>query len=156
MPVQLPFRFGRLDYSTAQAYNARTIVVQDDVLFVIKNGANKAILPNRHPSSAAVQLVPLTSIVLDFGQRLVDYQTERLLSIIKALQEGKDLLPISVIAGQGGLYALQNGYHRFIACVLLGFSSIPIDQPPMQQEIQVLPQPVAAKKYVPPHLRGKQ
>jgi hypothetical protein len=129
MPQQIPFRFGRLDYSGAPAFNARTVTIQDPEVQLALGGAGGMILPPSYPAQpAAVQNVALSSIVLDFGQRLVDYDKDRLRSIISALKSGTPLPPLSVNANADGTYSLLNGYHRFLACALLGFTLIPIDK----------------------------
>ena len=144
MPMNIPFRNGRLDSSGAPSFRSRTIVIRDDVLALALDGAANAILPASYPSAGAVQTVPLTSIVLDFDQRLVDYDHGRLMSIIRGIQQGVNLPPLSVTAQPGGTYDLQNGYHRFLACAILGFSTIPIDQAAAPAVVAV---PVA--KWVP-------
>jgi hypothetical protein len=152
MPVELPFRNGRLDSSPAPALSRRTVTIADGIVLLAMNGSLGALLPSSYPCAAAAQTVPLTSIVLDFSARLVDYDPARLISIIRALQAGTNLPPLSVTARADGLYDLENGYHRFLACALLGFASIPIDQPPpVQQSVSSVP----VKKYIPPHLRKK-
>lgn len=153
MPRQIPFRNGRLDYSGAPAFNSRTITIQDNVLMVAFNGAVGALLPSSYPSPNAVQTVPITSIITDFSQRIVDYDTQRLISIIQGIQSGVNLPPLSVFAQQNGTYTLQNGYHRLLACALLGFQSVPVDQPPAQQQVVAVP---VMGKYIPPHLRQKK
>jgi hypothetical protein len=49
-------------------------------------------------------------------------------NIITALKSGAPLPPLSVIANPNDTYQLHNGHHRFLACALIGFSLIPIDQ----------------------------
>lgn len=149
MPMQIPFRNGRLDYSGAPAYNSRTVTIEDDVLDLAFVGAVGAILPASFASSNAIQFVPLTSIVLDFSQRLRDYNSDRLLRIIVGIQEGVDLPPLSVIARDDATYNLENGYHRFLACAILGFHSIPIDQAAFQPVAVAIP----VARYIPRHLR---
>jgi len=141
MPRTIRFRFGRLDYSGLPAYQSRDITIEDDVLDFALGGARMMIMPASYTAQPpGVQTVELTSIVLDFNARLVDYDKSRLMSIIRALKSGTPLPPLSVEARQGGLYKLENGYHRFLACALLGFSSIPIDQPPASASV---PSPIA-------------
>lgn len=113
--------------------------------------AHATILPPSYTAQpVAIQTVPLTAIVLDFNQRLVDYDTNRLRSIIAALRSGTPLPPLSVNANPGGTYNLVNGYHRFLACALIGFNSIPIDQAAL-----AMPPPIVGAKYIPRHLRNK-
>jgi len=131
MTLQIPFIKGRLDYSGLDACNLRTIIIKDDVIQLAQGGSAYAKLPSSYPSPKAVQTVSLTSIVLDFTERLVDYKDDRLKSIINALKKGVDLPPLSVEVKPNGTYELQNGYHRFLACALLGFISIPVDKPPL-------------------------
>jgi hypothetical protein len=68
------------------------------------------------------------------------------------LQTGVDLPPVSVVAKPNGTYELQNGYHRFLACALVGFASIPVDQ--LAAQPQVVAPPVS--KYVPPQMRNRK
>lgn len=148
MPEKIHFRNGILDNSGAPAHQTHTVEITDHIMIIAMIGARNAILPPSYPSSAAVQVVPMTSIILDFSIRTHDYDGARLISIIKGIQEGVDLPPLSVTPTRNGLYELNNGYHRFIACALLGFTSIPIDQ----LAPQAVPQP-AVPRYIPPHLR---
>ncbi|EPF5461997.1 TPA: hypothetical protein ACKPW6_000123 [Pseudomonas aeruginosa] len=79
--------------------------------------------------SKAVQRVPLTSVVLDFSVRAQAYDKGRLSSVIVAFLQRVDLDPLSVsYSDRSGEYKLENGYHRFIASVLFGFPTVPIDK----------------------------
>jgi hypothetical protein len=91
-------------------------------------------------STHEVKLVSLTDIVIDGEGRLVAFDKERLKSVIKAIKEWVALPPVSVTRCLRG-YKLENGFHRFYACVIIGVSSIPID---MEKQ---------KAKYVPPALR---
>jgi hypothetical protein len=152
MDKVLPFRFGRLDYSGLPAFKSRNIRIHDDEVRLALGDAVSTILPASYPAAPpAAQTVELTSVVLDFDQRLVDYDKTRLRSIISALKTGAKLPPLSVTANPDGTYSLENGYHRFLACALVGFSSIPIDK------ARAAPQAVAAPvaKWRPKRREGK-
>jgi hypothetical protein len=156
MPIVIPFRNGRLDYRGAPD---RNITIRDAEVTLALDGAARMLVPESYIADpAAVRTVELASIVLDFGQRMVDYDTNRLRSIITALQSGTRLPPLSVTANPNGTYRLENGYHRFLACALLGFTKVPIDQAAPQLVAAPVPVPNAAPvaKWVSPSITKKR
>lgn len=150
MLTNIPFRNGRLDFSNGPAHNSRTIVISNHIAQQAGNGSINAILPASYPCPQARRVVPLTSLVLDFGQRLRDYDPARLSSIVRALMQGVALPPLSVEARDNGTYIVRNGYHRFLACAMMGFQSITIDQP----GTEAVAQPVKKAAYIPPGKRA--
>ena len=91
-------------------------------------------------STHEVKLVKLTEIVIDGEDRLIHFDKERLKSVIKAIKEWVALPPVSVSRCLRG-YKLENGFHRFYACIIMGISSIPVDVEKQKAD------------YIPPTLR---
>lgn len=151
MPVTIHIRNNRLSRDGRPAYSSQDIVIEEAVVAAADLRAN-AILPPHINSAAAVQFVGLSDIVLDFASRAKNYKRENLISVIKGIQTGVNFPPLSVTATATG-YRLENGYHRFLACALLGFATIPIDKPPHVAPVAASSAPKG--KYVPPHLHKK-
>lgn len=74
------------------------------------------------------EVVPLEDLDVDGNGRLRLFDADRLTSIIDAIRTGTPLPPLSVTR-RFGRYSVQNGYHRFLACVILGIGYIPVAFP---------------------------
>jgi hypothetical protein len=87
----------------------------------------------------------------DFTGRLADYNDARLKSVLNALYGGTNLPPVSVRkTGAFPPYTLEDGYHRYIASLIAGFSEIPCfirDDPEPKAPIQ--PKSIATLKRPP-------
>jgi hypothetical protein len=82
----------------------------------------------------------LDKVEADFTGRLADYKEASLKSVLNALYGGTDLPPVSVKkTGAFPPFTLEDGYHRYIASVIAGFSEIPCfirDEPEPKTPIQ--------------------
>jgi len=92
------------------------------------------------------------------GYRLLD--SERLISILNAFRGGIALPVLTADRGwqpsmngrSGRGFIVRNGFHRFHASIIYGYSKLPILVDKLPQAVAV-PTTSGAKKYVPPHLR---
>ncbi len=73
--------------------------------------------------SAAVRL---ESLVVDGESRSPLYDQYRLAGIVRALREGRPLPPVAVTRGPRGLLRLEDGFHRFLGCIVLGLRTLPV------------------------------
>src|SRR5262249_22307496 len=89
---------------------------------------------------------------VDFSSRLTKWHQDRLKYALMRMYGGLDVLPVkSHRTFTVPPFHLDDGYHRYIASVIMGFSAIPC----------MVPKPAATAaatggKSVPPYLRKKQ
>ncbi|MEM9460331.1 MAG: hypothetical protein AAGF11_39535 [Myxococcota bacterium] len=76
--------------------------------------------------SRELALVKLTAIAVDGDARPSLYERYRLIGQIRAIRLGRRLPPLAVTPTPDGLCRLDEGFHRFLACVVLGMKAIPV------------------------------
>jgi hypothetical protein len=98
-----------------------------------------------------VEIVDMDRIETNFADRLVPYDNARLVSILRALYAGANLEPVVVSRTyRAPPFKLENGFHRFIGSVVMGFTRIPCLVPNVAQAVAS-----GGPKYIPPHLRNR-
>ena len=104
------------------------------------------------PAGFEYEIMQIKEVEADFTGRFVDYNPVRLKSVLNALCGGTNLPPVSVKrTGCYPRYTLEDGYHRYIASVLAGFSAIPClirKEPEPKASIQ--PKSIATPERPPP------
>jgi hypothetical protein len=99
-------------------------------------------------------VVPLTSLPTPVigPLRLKLYKPDNLVSVLSAIHTLTKLDPIDVSREMGRPRSIENGYHRYIASVIYGYTKIPIFEPPLAPARKAQ---TTAPKYIPPHLRNR-
>lgn len=76
--------------------------------------------------SRELAIVKLTAISVDGDARASLYERYRLIGLIRAIRLGRRLPPLAVTPSADGHCRLDEGLHRFLACVVLGMKAIPV------------------------------
>ena len=114
-------------------------------------------VPHDMPDGYQVEIVDLGEpkdcrLGVDFGTRLIKWHENKLKYQLTRMSGGFDVSPVKARRLEAAPpFRLEDGYHRYIASVIMGFPTIPC----------MVPKPRAAtvstgRKYVPPHLRNRQ
>ncbi len=114
-------------------------------------------VPDDMPATHRVEIIDLglgnnSRLRVNFGARLTKWHQDRLKYALTRMYGGLDVLPVKAHQTfTAPPYHLDDGYHRYIASVMMGFSAIPC----------MVPKPAAATgstggKYIPPHLRNRR
>lgn len=103
------------------------------------------------PQAHKIMKLNLSDIRTDFTTRLKIYDDDRLCSILTAMYGGTNLPPVSVSRTFAKpVYKIENGYHRLIGSIIMGFHQIPCVVPELLARDNT-----DAPKYIPRHLRNK-
>lgn len=73
-----------------------------------------------------IAVVPLRSVIIEGDGLASLYDRYRLLGLIRALRANRRLPPLHVTPSPEGLFQLNEGLDRFIACVVLGIPGAPV------------------------------
>lgn len=116
------------------------------------------IVPDDMPTTHQIEVLDFgpgnhSRLRVDFAARLTKWDQGRLKYALARMYGGLDVLPVKIHRTYTvPPFHLDDGYHRYIASVIIGFSAIPC----------MVPKPAAIAtsstggKYVPPHLRNRK
>jgi hypothetical protein len=115
------------------------------------------VVPHDMPATEQIEILDLglrnaSRLRVDFGSRLTKWHEDRLKYQLTLMYGGLDALPVKARrTGAVPPYHLEDGYHRYIASVIMGFPAIPcrVPKPPA-------PTIYTGGKYIPPHLRNRK
>lgn len=118
------------------------------------------VVPDELPATHQIEVLDLglgnhSRLRVDFGARLTKWHEGRLKSALARMYGGFDVLPVKAHRTYTvPPFHLDDGYHRYIASVIMGFSAIPCIVPRLVATAGTSSS--AGGKYVPPHLRNRK
>lgn len=115
------------------------------------------VVPDDMPATHQIKILDLGSgnqsgLRVDFSARLTKWHEGRLKFALTRMYGGLDIFPVKTHPTYTAPpFHLDDGYHRYIASVIVGFSAIPC----------IVPKPAATAgatggKYIPPHRRSRK
>lgn len=84
-----------------------------------------AAVDGRHEFAA----VRIDDVVVDGRDQWPLYDRFQLASTLRALSSGEPLPALAVIRRPDGLHQLDEDFHRFLACVIVGIGTVPVAYP---------------------------